>query len=78
MNQTTPFVVSEFRNPSGKIVFRVSGQLDEKRVRKNFPTRAEAVAERQFPKIARARVTATAFPISAWPNDTTASGTPAA
>jgi len=39
------FVISEFTNPSGEIVFRVSGWLDGKRVRKNFPTREEAKAE---------------------------------
>ena len=53
MNQATPFVISEFKNPSGKIVFRVSGQLDGKRVRNNFSTRAEAVAERKVLEIAR-------------------------
>jgi hypothetical protein len=45
MNQVTPFVISEFTNPSGEIVFRVSGWLDGERVRKNFSTRAEAKAE---------------------------------
>jgi hypothetical protein len=44
MNQATPFVISEFTNPSGEIGFRVFGQLDGKRVRKNFPTRTEAVS----------------------------------
>jgi hypothetical protein len=39
------FVVFEFTNPSGEIVFRVSGWLDGKRIRKNFATRAEAKAE---------------------------------
>jgi integrase len=47
MNQATQFVISEFTNPSGEVVFRISGWLDGKRVRKNFPTRAEAEAERQ-------------------------------
>src|SRR6204780_87325 len=47
MNQVTPFVVSEFTNPSGEVVFRVSGWLNGKRIRKNFPTRTEAEAERQ-------------------------------
>jgi len=46
MNQAT-FQISEFTNPSGDVVYRVSGWLDGKRVRKNFPTRAEAEAERQ-------------------------------
>ena len=46
MKDATPFVVSQFTNPSGEVVFRVYGWLDGKRVRKNFPTRAEANAER--------------------------------
>jgi len=53
MKQPTAFVISEFANPSGDIVFRVSGQLDGKRVRKNFPTRTEAEAERQVLEIQR-------------------------
>ena len=51
MNQATPFVISEFTNPSGDVVFRISGWLDDKRVRKNFPTRVEAEAERQVLEI---------------------------
>src|SRR5476651_482772 len=47
MNQPTPFVVSEFTNPSGDVVFRISGWLAGKRIRKDFVTRAEAEAERQ-------------------------------
>ena len=53
MNQATPFVVSQFTNPSGDVVFRVSGWLDGKRVRKNSPTRAEAEAERQVLEVQR-------------------------
>ena len=53
MNQATAFVISKFTNPSGEIVFRVSGQLDGKRVRKNFPIHAEAEAERQILEIQR-------------------------
>jgi integrase len=53
MNQATAFVISKFTNPSGDIVFRVSGWADGKRVRKNFPTRAEAEAERQVLEIRR-------------------------
>ena len=53
MNQATPSVISEFKNPSGKIVIRVSGRFDGKRVRKNFPTRAEAAAKRGALDIAR-------------------------
>jgi len=47
MNQATPFVISPFANPSGKVVFRVSGWLDGKYIRKNLRTRPEAEAERQ-------------------------------
>ena len=46
MKEASPFVVSQFTNPSGEVVFRVSGWLNGKRVRKNFGTRAEANAER--------------------------------
>jgi integrase len=48
MNPNSSFVISHFTNPSGEVVFRVSGWLDGKRIRKNFPTRAEADAERQI------------------------------
>jgi integrase len=51
MKAATSFVISEFTNPSGDIVFRVSGWLDGKRLRKNFPTRHEAEAERQLLEI---------------------------
>ena len=47
MSQAPQFVISEFTNPSGEIVFRVTGWLDGKRIRKSFPSRAEASAERQ-------------------------------
>jgi len=47
MSQTPQFVISEFTNPSGEIVFRLTGWLDGMRIRKNFPSRAEASAERQ-------------------------------
>ena len=54
-NPTCPrlpqFVISEFTNPSGEIVFRLTGWLDGKRIRKNFPSRAEAGAERQAMEI---------------------------
>jgi integrase len=53
MNQVTPFVISEFANPSGEIVYRVSGWLDGKRLRKNFTTRIEALAERQALEVQR-------------------------
>jgi integrase len=45
MKEVSKFDISEFTNPSGEIVFRVSGWLDGERVRKNFSTRAEAKAE---------------------------------
>ena len=53
MKQDLTFVISEFTNPSGEVVFRVSGWLDGKRVRKNFSTRAEAEAERQVLEVQR-------------------------
>lgn len=48
MKQENPYVISEFTNPSGKIVFQIYARIDGKRFRKNFPTRAEAEAERQI------------------------------
>ncbi len=53
MSQASQFIISEFTNPSGEIVFRVTGWLDGTRIRKNFPTRAEASAERQALEIQR-------------------------
>jgi hypothetical protein len=53
MNPKNPFVISQFTNPSREIVFRVSGWLDGQRIRKNFPTRPEAEAERQVLEIQR-------------------------
>jgi integrase len=41
------FKIAKFTNPSGQDVWRLSGTLNGKRIRKNFPTRDEAVAERQ-------------------------------
>lgn len=41
------FKITKFTNPSGQEVWRLSGTLNGKRVRKNFPSRSEAVAERQ-------------------------------
>lgn len=51
MKQTNPFVISEFTNPSGKIVFQLYARLDGKRFRKNFQTRTEAEAERQVQEV---------------------------
>jgi hypothetical protein len=47
MMKRSPFVISEFANPSGEIVYRLYGRVDGQRIRKNFTTRAEAEAERQ-------------------------------
>jgi len=51
MKQVTPFVISEFTNPSGKIVFQLYARIDGQRFRKNFQTRAEAEAERQLQEV---------------------------
>jgi integrase len=51
MKHVSPFVISEFTNPSGGIVFQLYARLDGKRFRKNFPTREEAEAERQVQEI---------------------------
>jgi hypothetical protein len=51
MKHATPFVISKFTNPSGEIVFQLYARIDGKRFRKNFPTRAEAEAERQVQEI---------------------------
>jgi hypothetical protein len=51
MSQAPQFVISEFTNPSGEIVFRLTGWLEDLRIRKNFPSRAEAAAERQTMEI---------------------------
>ena len=48
MNQKHSFVISQFTNPSGVVVFRVAGWLDGKRVRKNVATRTEAETQRQI------------------------------
>ena len=47
------FVIKEFTNPSGEVVFRISGWLDGKRIRQNFPTYAEAKAEMDVLEIKR-------------------------
>ncbi len=51
MKTVTPFVISEFTNPSGKIVFQLYARIDGQRFRKNFPTRTEAEAERQVQEV---------------------------
>jgi hypothetical protein len=45
--KTTRFKISDFINPGGDRVFRVSGTLDGKTVRRNFRSRTEAVDFRQ-------------------------------
>jgi integrase len=57
MNANTPFAVTQFTNPSGEVVFRVSGHLAGTRIRKNFRTRREADAERQSLEIQREQAT---------------------
>jgi integrase len=51
MKHISPFVISEFTNPSGNIVFQLYARLDGIRFRKNFPTREEAEAERQVQEV---------------------------
>ena len=51
MKHTSPFVISEFTNPSGNIVSQLYDRLDGKRFRKNFQTRDEAEAERQVQEV---------------------------
>ena len=51
MKRSNPFVISEFTNPSRNAVFQFYGRLDGKRFCKNFPTRAEAEAERQIQEV---------------------------
>jgi integrase len=53
MNEANPFVISQFTNPSGEIVFRVDGRIDGKRIRRNFKTRADAEAERRLLNVQR-------------------------
>ena len=70
MKQVTSFVISEFTNPSGEIVFRIAGWLDGERIRKNWPTRAEAEAERQVLEVQRLqRETGTRTTVTRLPED---------
>ena len=48
MSQAAQFVISEFTNPSWEVVFRVTGWLDGKRIRKNRRPEAEAIAARNL------------------------------
>ena len=43
----TGFDIFKYSNPSGELVWRVSGTLNGKRIRKNFKARSDAVAYRQ-------------------------------
>lgn len=47
------FKITQFTNPSGQKVWRVSGSLHGKQVRRNFKTRSEATAERDRLEIQR-------------------------
>jgi hypothetical protein len=51
MKHTSPFVISEFTNPSGGVVFQLYARIDGNRFRKNFRTHAEAEAERQAQEV---------------------------
>ena len=51
MKHKSPFVISEFTNPSGAIVFQLYARLDGTRFRKNFLTREEAEPERQVQEV---------------------------
>jgi len=54
MNQTE-FAVSRFENRNGVTSWRVAGWLHGVRIRKNFPTREEAAAEKQALEIKAAQ-----------------------
>lgn len=41
------FKITQFKNPSGAVAWRLSGTLNGKRIRENYKTRPEAVAKRQ-------------------------------
>ncbi len=51
MKKTSPFVISEFTNPSGEIVYRLYARINGQRIRKNFSTLAEAQAEREVQEV---------------------------
>jgi hypothetical protein len=58
MSETKSFVVTPFKNPSGAIVYRVTGWLDGLRFRKNFQTREDAAAEKAALEIKALQATA--------------------
>lgn len=72
MKLAASFSISEFTNPSGEVVFRVSGTLEGKRVRKNFPTRAEAKAEADVLELQRLQADSGLRPILTRLTDTQA------
>jgi integrase len=51
MKKTSPFVISEFTNPSGEIVYRLYARINGQRIRKNFSTLAEAQSEREVQEV---------------------------
>ena len=53
MKSPASFVVSDFTNPSGEVVFLRFRSTSATRIRKNYTTRTEAQAERQTLEIAR-------------------------
>ena len=44
--KSSTFKIRPFKNPSGQIVYQVDGFINGKRIRKNFQSRKEAVAEK--------------------------------
>jgi integrase len=53
----TKFSLKQFQNPSGAIVWRVTGWLNDERIRLNFKTRAEAAAEKSALEIKACQAT---------------------
>jgi hypothetical protein len=62
MAQAKSFVVSRFTNPSGAVVYRVSGFLHGTRIRKNFASRLDAEAEVQALEIRKLQEAAAVRP----------------
>lgn len=56
--QTKKFEVSKFENLNGTTAWRVSGWLNNARIRRNFPTRDEAIAEAASLEIREAQIAA--------------------
>ncbi|PAW72107.1 MAG: hypothetical protein B9S26_09410 [Opitutia bacterium Tous-C4FEB] len=53
MNYGAEYIISEFTNPSGEVIFHASGWLDGKRIRKNFASHTEAATKAAFSKMPR-------------------------